>query len=179
MATNKTLTTGERMRARRKEISRSAEQIAELVGLSPATIYRYENGDIEKVPGGLLEPLSEALLTTPAYLMGWASSPTGNMFGVTTRSSNDHRFEEIVSIWDSLNDSEKDCFMETIHQGPLTPPDGDRGASSSKSPLVANEYKLLSLYRQLDTIDQERILERIETMLESEKYSVQDVSKNA
>ena len=35
------------------------------------TIYRYENGDIEKLPGDLLEPLSAALRTSPAWLMGW------------------------------------------------------------------------------------------------------------
>lgn len=59
------------MKHRRKEIGMSAERLAELLGVSPATIYRYENGDIEKVPGDRLEPIANALMTTPAYLMGW------------------------------------------------------------------------------------------------------------
>lgn len=42
-----------------------------MLGVSPATIYRYENGDIEKVPGDRLSPIATALQTTPAYLMGW------------------------------------------------------------------------------------------------------------
>ena len=42
------MTTGERIKCRRKELSMSAEQLAEKVSLSPATIYRYEKGDIEK-----------------------------------------------------------------------------------------------------------------------------------
>lgn len=65
------MTTGQRMKARRKEIGLSAERVAEILGVSPATIYRYEKGDIEKVPGDLLAPIAKALQTTPAYLMGW------------------------------------------------------------------------------------------------------------
>lgn len=65
------MTTGERMKSRRKEIGRSAEEIAKALGVSRATIYRYEKGDIEKVPGQVLEPIAKALCTTPAYLMGW------------------------------------------------------------------------------------------------------------
>lgn len=68
------VTTGQRMKARRKEIGLSAECVAELLGVSPATIYRYEKGDIEKVPGDLLAPIAKALQTTPAYLMGWNAS---------------------------------------------------------------------------------------------------------
>lgn len=65
------MTTGQRMKARRKEIGLSAERVAEILNVSPATIYRYENGDIEKVPGDRLEPIAKALQTTPQALMGW------------------------------------------------------------------------------------------------------------
>lgn len=59
------------MKARRKEIGLSAEYVADQLGVSPATIYRYENGGIDKVPGDRLVPIAKALQTTPAYLMGW------------------------------------------------------------------------------------------------------------
>lgn len=65
------MTTGQRIKNRRKEIGLSAERVAEILGVSPATIYRYENGDIEKVPGDRLVPIADALKTTPAFLMGW------------------------------------------------------------------------------------------------------------
>ena len=65
------MTTGKRMKDRRKELGLSAEYVAEKLGVSPATIYRYEKGDIEKMPGNILEPISQILRTTPAYLMGW------------------------------------------------------------------------------------------------------------
>ena len=53
----------------------SAERLAEKVGVSPATIYRYEKGDIEKVPVDVIKDIAKALNTTPAYLMGWETSP--------------------------------------------------------------------------------------------------------
>ena len=65
------MTTGERMKQRRKEIGLSAETVAAGLGVSPATIYRYEKGEIEKLPGDVIEPLAKILHTTPAYLMGW------------------------------------------------------------------------------------------------------------
>ena len=65
------MTTGERIKCRRKELSMSAEQLAEKVSLSPATIYRYEKGDIEKVPADILKKIARALNSSPAYLMGW------------------------------------------------------------------------------------------------------------
>lgn len=65
------MTTGERMKQRRKEIGLSAETVAAGLGVSPATIYRYEKGEIEKLPGDVIEPLAKILRTTPAYLMGW------------------------------------------------------------------------------------------------------------
>ena len=65
------MTTGDLIKARRKEIAMSAERLAEKVGVSPATIYRYEKGDIEKVPVDVLKNIATALNTTPAYLMGW------------------------------------------------------------------------------------------------------------
>ena len=79
------MTTGERIRKRRKQLGVSAEQIAVELGVSAATIYRYEKGDIEKLPGNILEPLSNILRTTPAYLMGWSNepeAPTSTVFDI-------------------------------------------------------------------------------------------------
>ena len=67
------MTTGQRMKERRKQIGISAETVASRLGVSPATIYRYENGGIDNVPGDILAPIAEILQTTPAYLMGLES----------------------------------------------------------------------------------------------------------
>ena len=62
---------GERIKELRKRLSLSAEKLASMINVSPATIYRWEKGHIEKVPATMLEPLADALQTTPEYLMGW------------------------------------------------------------------------------------------------------------
>ena len=78
-------TTGNRMKQRRKELGLSAEAIAEYLNVSPATIYRYEKGEIEKMPGKILEPLSVILRTTPAYLMGWTNEVSPQKHGSSSR----------------------------------------------------------------------------------------------
>lgn len=63
--------TGERMQSRRKELGISADTLAEYLGVSRSTIFRYENGDIEKVPANLLSDIAKFLRTSEAFLMGW------------------------------------------------------------------------------------------------------------
>lgn len=72
------MTIGERIKNRRKAIGMSADQLANVIDKSRATIYRYENGEIEGVPTSVLEPIAQALRTTPAYLMGWEDDATYN-----------------------------------------------------------------------------------------------------
>ena len=68
------MTVGERIKQRRKQIGMSAEQLAEIIGKSAATVYRYENGSIESVDSQALQPIADALGVTPGYLMGWGES---------------------------------------------------------------------------------------------------------
>ncbi len=65
-----TIEIGQRIRERRKELGMSAEDIAALIGVSPATIYRYESSDIKHMRLDKLVPIAMALSTTTDYLMG-------------------------------------------------------------------------------------------------------------
>lgn len=65
----------ERIKQRRKELGLSAEQVADMIGVSPATVYRYESSDIKNMPAERLKPIADALHTTPEWLMGWSASP--------------------------------------------------------------------------------------------------------
>lgn len=62
---------GQRIKYMRKEQGLSIDDLAEKLGKNRTTVYRYENGDIENLPLGILDSLASALNTTPAYLMGW------------------------------------------------------------------------------------------------------------
>ena len=57
---------GERIKQRRLELGYTADMLAKMLNKNRATIYRYENGDIENMPIDVLEPLAKALNTTPA-----------------------------------------------------------------------------------------------------------------
>ncbi|HAQ8926850.1 TPA: LexA family transcriptional regulator [Enterococcus faecium] len=61
------------MKKRRKQLKLSADVVAERLGVSRSTIFRYEKGEIEKLPTNILDDIAKILQTTPAYLMGWES----------------------------------------------------------------------------------------------------------
>ena len=69
----------ERIKARRIQLGLEADRVAEALGISRATYYRYESKDIEKVPIAMLAPLSKILFTTPQYLMGWENATPDNL----------------------------------------------------------------------------------------------------
>ena len=116
------MTTGERLKFRRKEIGLSAESVAEQLGVSSATIYRYENGDIEKVPVDSLAVLAKILRTTPAYLMGWESQPTWTESDKplaevqASEEKEQARIAEMVSDFKKLNEDGQIKAIERVHE---------------------------------------------------------------
>ncbi len=101
---------GYRIKQRRIELGISADDLAKRVGKSRATIYRYENGDIENMPTPALEPLARALQTTPAELMGWEAVSNGDIGNVF---ANDNLYEIIDDIT-LLSPSEKEHFKNYL-----------------------------------------------------------------
>ena len=67
---------GERIKQRRKEIKMSADELAARIGRNRATIFRYENGEIENMPMALLQPIAETLQVSISYLMGLENEET-------------------------------------------------------------------------------------------------------
>ena len=65
------MTIGERIKQRRKKLGLSAEEVADKMGVSASTVYRYESSDILNMGIDKLELIAKALKTTPAALMGW------------------------------------------------------------------------------------------------------------
>ena len=83
------MTIGERIKQRRKELGLSAEEVAEKMKVSAATVYRYESSDILNMGIDKLELIAKALKTTPAYLMGWEDEnelpPYPNIMPIKTK----------------------------------------------------------------------------------------------
>ena len=66
---------GSRIKRIREEKGISVIELAEKLGVSRATIYRYENNEIIKFPIGIVIPIAEALHVSPGYLLGWTEDP--------------------------------------------------------------------------------------------------------
>ena len=100
-----TMTVGERIRLRRKELCITADELALKVGVSRSTIFRYESGGIEKLPVDALVPIAQALRTTPSFLMGWAEESSGSRLPSPTIATSTVSFPvlgEIAAGYDAV-----------------------------------------------------------------------------
>ncbi len=61
---------GELIKKRRKELGLSAERIAEMCEVNPATVYRWENGSITNIPTTRISLLAKALKVSPSEVVG-------------------------------------------------------------------------------------------------------------
>lgn len=96
---------GQRIKERRKALKMSAEELGQRLGKNRATIYRYENGEIENLPLDILEPIAEILKTTPQHLMGWEKIQKKNdvISNVVVRMRNDDEFMSLVEVMHNLD----------------------------------------------------------------------------
>ena len=105
--------TGEQMKKRRKQLNMSADELAEKLGVSRSTIFRYEKGDIDKVPAKYIDELAKALSTTPAYLMGWEENLETDTDFIPKMMSNSNIVEH-VKLLIELSESDKKSVFDMI-----------------------------------------------------------------
>ena len=117
---------GSRMKECRMILGYSAEQVAAKLNISPATIYRYENGDISKMPSQILKPLADFLCTTPSYLMGWSDEG---------RPSPSLSSDEVLLVngYRELPDPGKSYMLQQLTAAKALFGEKDPAVSSSKS----------------------------------------------
>lgn len=109
--------TGEKIKKRRQELGITAERLAEHVGVSKATISRYENASIKKIPYMNLLHIAYALNTTVRDLAGEELEPadeTGELMKMIDQMEELQK-RLIVSI--SELSPEKAALVEAFVQG--------------------------------------------------------------
>ncbi|MFQ8602224.1 MAG: helix-turn-helix domain-containing protein [Anaerovoracaceae bacterium] len=67
---------GEKIKQARKDRNISAEKLASEIGVSPSTIYRYENNDISHMGIDKLKAIATVLNTSASILLGWDNEQT-------------------------------------------------------------------------------------------------------
>lgn len=71
----------DKVKTARENLNKTLEEVAKEVGVSAATISRYESGEIVNVRRDKIEILAKALNVTPAYLMGWKENSELELVG--------------------------------------------------------------------------------------------------
>lgn len=108
------MNTGKRIKERRKAIGLSADKLGEMIGKNRATVYRYESGDIENFPLTVIEPLADALMTSPAYLMGWTDDPLAQYETPVQSNGRTDKNEELIRLFSSLPDEMQDRILALL-----------------------------------------------------------------
>jgi len=104
---------GKRIKDRRKQLGISAETLAEAISVSPATIYRYESGDIEHMGIDKVTPIARYLGTNEAYLMGWTDDPSIRPFGSSSSDPNLTKDEAtLLGYFRAMNKEGRDKLTE-------------------------------------------------------------------
>lgn len=64
-------TKGKNISEARKNAGLTMEELGKMVGVSRATIKRYESGEIANIPDDKIEKIAKATKVSEAFLMGW------------------------------------------------------------------------------------------------------------
>lgn len=67
---------GMRIKARRKDIGMTQEELGKKIGVTKATINKYETGVVINMKRPTVEKIAIALDVDPGYLMGWTDKVT-------------------------------------------------------------------------------------------------------
>lgn len=70
------MTIGERINQTRISREMTLEAVGNAIGVTRATIQKYENGLIANIPFDKIESIARVLRVTPSYLVGWDESDT-------------------------------------------------------------------------------------------------------
>lgn len=76
------LSIGKRIKEIRISKNITQDELALKIGTTKQTIYKYENEIVTNIPSQKVELISNALNTTPDYLMGWSDKSTDDLYSI-------------------------------------------------------------------------------------------------
>ena len=62
---------GERIKMRREQLGITQTALADMIGESKQTIYKYESGVVSNIPSDKIEAIANVLDVSPAWICGW------------------------------------------------------------------------------------------------------------
>ena len=94
------------LKTKRKELGLTMEEVAHSVGVSKATVQRWESGEIANVRRDKIASLAKALKTTPAYLMGWEEE--------VTKPTDDELDNQIIKVFNRLSEEKQKQALDYL-----------------------------------------------------------------
>ena len=102
----------DRIRECREAANMGVDDLARIIGKNRATVYWYENGEIENYPTDVIGKLAVALGVSPGYLMGWTDIKEPQTEAPTIPRDDEH--EELNRLFDSLDENRKAQAMSYL-----------------------------------------------------------------
>lgn len=98
------MTKGERIKKIRLDKGMSQTELAERIGQSKQTVYKYENNIITNIPSDVIEKIAIALDTSISCLFGWNDNPNTKSSEPPARDPLD---DKILQLFSQLTPEER------------------------------------------------------------------------
>lgn len=101
----------DKLKARRIELKLTMAEVAKLVGVSEATISRWESGDISNMRRDKIALYAKALNTTPLFVMGLDETTDNPNQEKQPKVTLTQRQNKIINLFSKLTESQQDNLI--------------------------------------------------------------------
>ena len=106
-------TKGKNILEARKNAGLTMEELGKMVGVSRATIKRYESGEIANIPDDKIEKIAKATKVSEAFLMGWDTLKKENA-AFHARILKDAALQELIKDFLMLDKTDQELIKNMI-----------------------------------------------------------------
>ena len=106
-------TKGKNILEARKNAGLTMEELGKMVGVSRATIKRYESGEIANIPDDKIEKIAKATKVSEAFLMGWDTLKKENA-AFHARILKDAALQELIKDFLMLDKADQELIKNMI-----------------------------------------------------------------
>lgn len=135
-------TLGSRVAELRRAQGITQEDLGITLGVSKATINRYENGIIDNLPRTRIEQLAKALHTSPGYLLGWEMQVDDTYMD---HKGNGHISEKALADQDERSEKVQEYIKAKLE--------------NETQPMSKEETEILRIYKALSVRDRIKLLQ--------------------
>ena len=106
-------TKGKNILEARKNAGLTMEELGKMVGVSRATIKRYESGEIANIPDDKIEKIAKATKVSEAFLMGWDTLKKENA-AFHAHILKDAALQELIKDFLTLDKTDQELITNMI-----------------------------------------------------------------